>query len=893
MHGESKRFESSWGCLELLRESIEEAVLVAMIEILQVGIVNRAMIDTGIVHSGALQVVAQYLHMECHRGSSLSGVSPLVLIYGFQSETLFMAAAKPGSHSAQLRAGNSWATFEVVEMYRSARSSSLLKHRKFCSKHGIDKILRSNAALLSSGSHSLQADTSLNLSPHFAPASYGRSYAVSRNLANPHFWHHSARHFCRSCDEDIDKKSSTLASADDGKNEIDESKKVEAATADCNLPSDSESTSRSMPKDAQQEQISAAPLTDEKEHENQGDQQDDVGGKPSDNEKKKRNGKVNPLKMKFKKMLIGWDKIHETFDSFPYYLNEHTKDLLIESAAAQLWHHKQTKFGNSLRTSSRLLLLTGPSDFEQEVKKEWDRLSQLENETVPQYVDKFWDILLKVTPFKIEDSEKMRKFEAGLHDALQKAMKLYPRNNLQLAVTPAVSPAPWASCPLTLGRFRALKQPQINKNQHPGCAEFAPVWRNRGRLQCFQDGGTEIYQENLVRALAKHLKASLLILDSDVLAAKQCKRDTHDTSTDSAEIGIMPPEGSEIWTINTTDDEDGNDEEDPSNKKTVSAGPSIFQTLGLMVKQRGKPKTPKVTATAVHVTKSDDDSSEEEESQSQLEAIKIGDHVRFIDSKAAKGANKRGSPRVGQQGLVMSATKECPEAFGVQFERASSRKTGGSSKENRIFISVCNVKQLEKVDAKCSEEVPWIAPIEAFAGLGPSPGGTIVYFPDLEKWMAKAVSRDERNFFVHTLADHLDSSKGPVLFITGRRIRSTSGNSSDREEFHALRSFLSSMRVQFRVFLLLSIKIFLWSERIIQRNKALSRLKLSVCNFVFYLSSGLLQEHFPLGGLQLAAGLGYSDQSNACSFANRPRTLISVCLLCWVAYGILQQRGSL
>ncbi|MCO5553102.1 hypothetical protein L7F22_006623 [Adiantum nelumboides] len=74
-----------------------------------------------------------------------------------------------------------------------------------------------------------------------------------------------------------------------------------------------------------------------------------------------------------------------------------------------------------------------PPDFEQEVKKEWDRLSQLENETVPQYVDKFWDILLKVTPFKkIEDSKKMWKFEAGLHDALQKAMKLYPRNNLQV-----------------------------------------------------------------------------------------------------------------------------------------------------------------------------------------------------------------------------------------------------------------------------------------------------------------------------------------------------------------------------------------------------------------------------------------------------------------------------
>ena len=59
-------------------------------------------------------------------------------------------------------------------------------------------------------------------------------------------------------------------------------------------------------------------------------------------------------------------------------------------------------------------------------------------ETVPQYVDKFWDVLLKVTPFKrIEDAEKMRKFEAGLHDALQKAMKLHPRSKLQILMESA------------------------------------------------------------------------------------------------------------------------------------------------------------------------------------------------------------------------------------------------------------------------------------------------------------------------------------------------------------------------------------------------------------------------------------------------------------------------
>ncbi|MCO5582254.1 hypothetical protein L7F22_036146 [Adiantum nelumboides] len=54
-----------------------------------------------------------------------------------------------------------------------------------------------------------------------------------------------------------------------------------------------------------------------------------------------------------------------------------------------------------------------PPDFEKEVKKEWDRLSQDENESVSAYVDKYWEILLKVTPFKKNsDEEKMRKFEA-------------------------------------------------------------------------------------------------------------------------------------------------------------------------------------------------------------------------------------------------------------------------------------------------------------------------------------------------------------------------------------------------------------------------------------------------------------------------------------------------
>ena len=39
--------------------------------------------------------------------------------------------------------------------------------------------------------------------------------------------------------------------------------------------------------------------------------------------------------------------------------SEHTKNLLLEAGAAQLRHPKQRKYGKSLRTSSRLVLLTG------------------------------------------------------------------------------------------------------------------------------------------------------------------------------------------------------------------------------------------------------------------------------------------------------------------------------------------------------------------------------------------------------------------------------------------------------------------------------------------------------------------------------------------------------
>ena len=77
---------------------------------------------------------------------------------------------------------------------------------------------------------------------------------------------------------------------------------------------------------------------------------------------------------------------------------------------------------------------------------------QKEGESVTTYVDKFWTILLKVTPFmNTSNEEKMRKFDAGL---------LYPNNSLRrMMVSHAqlLLSALWTCCTTTGVSIRVLE----------------------------------------------------------------------------------------------------------------------------------------------------------------------------------------------------------------------------------------------------------------------------------------------------------------------------------------------------------------------------------------------------------------------------------------------------
>ncbi|KAJ6825477.1 uncharacterized protein M6B38_376340 [Iris pallida] len=64
------------------------------------------------------------------------------------------------------------------------------------------------------------------------------------------------------------------------------------------------------------------------------------------------------FKNEFSRRVLPWDKITVSWKSFPYYIHEHTKSLLVECAASHLKNGRYTAlFGNRLSSSSGRILL--------------------------------------------------------------------------------------------------------------------------------------------------------------------------------------------------------------------------------------------------------------------------------------------------------------------------------------------------------------------------------------------------------------------------------------------------------------------------------------------------------------------------------------------------------
>ncbi|XP_038697137.1 uncharacterized protein LOC119994148 isoform X2 [Tripterygium wilfordii] len=64
------------------------------------------------------------------------------------------------------------------------------------------------------------------------------------------------------------------------------------------------------------------------------------------------------FKNEFLRSVVPWEKIHVSWESFPYYINEHAKSLLVECTSSHLKHKKfTTSYGARLASSSGRILL--------------------------------------------------------------------------------------------------------------------------------------------------------------------------------------------------------------------------------------------------------------------------------------------------------------------------------------------------------------------------------------------------------------------------------------------------------------------------------------------------------------------------------------------------------
>lgn len=359
---------------------------------------------------------------------------------------------------------------------------------------------------------------------------------------------------------------------------------------------------------------------------------------------------------------LPYENITDTLDNFPYYINENTRDLLVDCIAARLKNHDLSMFGEALPSSSHLILLQGQS-------------------------------------------------------------------------------------------------------------------------------GTELYQEALVRAIARHLQVSLLVVDSNTLSAKDLKDDAHiagafteERNNDDDEKvaangvvhaeNIVNPEATGFASFDRVNQMFGC----PVKILTLKNPRRKFDLPWKVLRFPAKKEYRKEISRLVEVDNSNwaDElknlvvTGREDELRKlgkQGHELKkfwhdliIGDHVRYIGPKATK-AKLRDKVSIGQEGFVSSISDGLPWKVCVKFQ--------GDAEE--VF---CNAAELEKVDPSSSDEA-WLArfpelPFEALCKMVLYRGSVIVHFPDIQQWFSSAPSSKGRALLLKRVKDLLSKVNGPVAFIASR-----------------------------------------------------------------------------------------------------------------------------
>ncbi|ESQ47918.1 hypothetical protein EUTSA_v10019988mg [Eutrema salsugineum] len=302
-----------------------------------------------------------------------------------------------------------------------------------------------------------------------------------------------------------------------------------------------------------------------------------------------------------------------------------------------------------------------------------------------------------------------------------------------------------------------------------------------GRILLQGAPGTELYQERLVRALARDVQVPLLVLDSSVLAPYDFSDDYNEESESDGENAEAEAEG--CATESEAEEESGSNDEEASEAKTD--GSDNDEACIKVTEEDIKKIVPKLeefgklVAEELQVSGEACEAATVEHSDKARRPAKKGDRVKYV-GLSKKGDAKQRPLSSGQRGEIFEVSGN---SIAVVFDNEGDTSSEGSKKKptkqsQKLHMHWIDVNDL-KHDLDMQEKDGYTA-VEALNEVFQSTQPLIVYFPDSSQWLSRAVPKSKRNEFVDKVQEMFDKLSGPVVMICGRKIETAS---KERERF--------------------------------------------------------------------------------------------------------------
>jgi len=315
----------------------------------------------------------------------------------------------------------------------------------------------------------------------------------------------------------------------------------------------------------------------------------------------------------------------------------------------------------------------------------------------------------------------------------------------------------------------------------PKFATYGVGLPSSSRRVCLRGpAGTELYQERMVEALAHHLKASLLVLDSCALAPHDYgdQEFSSESDVEDSDTEVDCHEGSSGNSDNS--DEDNEEESSKSCSAVLEfAAESVEEYKQRVLLQERRDRG--------------DDSLEQQGSHPDFK-LRKGDRVKYVGGSDRLGRSEkiRQFMKIGQTGRIVSVPKGHTGKVGVQFDERPSKKLEELHRPHAL-VDWCDLSDLAPDDSPPADPTyEWLAAIECLCEMTSPTRPLVVYFPDPKQWFERAVPSARRQEFLEQVEAKFDQLEGPIVLIASR----TNEEETEYDDKQKLKSHLESIRTR-------------------------------------------------------------------------------------------------